>query len=297
MRSGIAAAGVIACGLLAAQAHAHGVVGDRSFIEPFVTEDVNPKNELVIARPEWDHSREADTFHLGFGLEKKLADRFSLTLESEWLHVSPRDEEEPNESGFGNLSAALKYAFFVDAAHEAILSAAVEATAPTGSERVGAGRDWAFAPILLYGKGFGDLADGLGWLRPFAVQGDVVLEVAANDERTTRFVHDIAFQYSVPYLQAQVRDLGLSWPLANLIPVVELNFERGLSGEGEGKSALTTTPAILYIDDYVEVGVAGRFPLNGTAHDELSWGVMGIVDLFIDDIFPWSTWQPFGSGA
>jgi len=47
------------------------------------------------------------------------------------------------------------------------------------------------------------------------------------------------------------------------------------------------------MDRYIEVGVAGRFPLNGVAHQEISWGVIGIIDLFIDDIIPATKWQPF----
>src|SRR5215468_3735733 len=96
------------CGFIAASARAHGVVGQRSFIEPFITEDVNPKNEFVIARPEWDKGPDGRAFSLGFGLEKKLADRFSITLDSEWDHIRP--EEGPHESGFNNLGITLKYA-------------------------------------------------------------------------------------------------------------------------------------------------------------------------------------------
>ena len=58
MRWRASAVGGFLCAITAVEAHAHGVVGERAFIEPFITEDVNPKNEFVIARPEWDHSRD-----------------------------------------------------------------------------------------------------------------------------------------------------------------------------------------------------------------------------------------------
>jgi len=91
--------GIVLGGFMTARAHAHGVVGQRSFIEPFITEDVNPKNEFVIARPEWDHSRDGRTLSLGFGLEKKISDRFSLTLDSEWDDITPKPRDEPHASG------------------------------------------------------------------------------------------------------------------------------------------------------------------------------------------------------
>ena len=282
----------LAC-LAAAQAHAHGVVGQRSFIEPFVTEDVNPKNEFVIARPQLDHAADGKAFGLGFGLEKKLSDNFSITLDSEYDSLSPNDPEEPQTTGFNNLGITLKDAFYLDPEHEAILSAALESTAPTGSADVGAERDWSFKPFLLYGKGFGDLPRSLKYLRPFAVQGDAGFEISIDHARTTTFAHNITLEYSIPYLQAFVEDVGLGWPLNDFIPVTEFNFEHGVNGEGEGKSTIITTPGIVYMDRYIEVGVAGRFPLNDTAHQELQWGVIGIVDLFIDDIFPASKWQPF----
>src|SRR5262245_57799118 len=180
MRSRAGAVGVLVCGFVAARAHAHGVVGQRSFIEPFVAEDVNPKNEFVIARPEWDHARDGRTFSLGFGLEKKLADRFSITLDSEWDAVSPDDPDEPYTTGFNNLGITLKDAFFISPAHEAIASVALEATAPTGTNEVGAEQDWSFKPFLLYGKGFGDLPAGLEYLRPLAIQGDAGPEVSID---------------------------------------------------------------------------------------------------------------------
>jgi hypothetical protein len=280
-------------GICAPRADAHGVVGQRTFIEPFITEDANPKNEFVIARPEWIESRDGHELSEGFGLEKKLADRLSLTLDSAWDHVSPAAFDEPSENGFENLGITLKYAFFVNPAHESIASFAVESTAPTGSADVGAEKEWAFKPFLLYGKGFGDLPEDLRYLRPFAVQGDFGPEVSAGPGTATTFAHDICLQYSIPYLQAAVRDFGIGWPFNDLIAVTEFNFEHGVHGEEAGSDVVSMTPGIVYMDRYVEIGFAGRVPLSSAARDEFDWGIIGIIDLFIDDIFPWSRWQPF----
>ena len=286
--------GIVLGGFMTARAHAHGVVGQRSFIEPFITEDVNPKNEFVIARPEWDHSRDGRTLSLGFGLEKKISDRFSLTLDSEWEDITPKPRDEPHASGFNNLGITLKYAFFINPEHEAITSVALESTAPTGTEQVGAEKDWSFKPFLLYGKGAGDLPNTLKYLRPLAVQGDAGFEISTDHDRTTTLAHNIAVEYSIPYLQSFVRDFGLRWPFNALIADTEFNFEHGVNGEEHGKTAAFVTPGFVYMDRYVEVGVAGRFPLNARAHEELDWGIVWIVDIFIDDIFPWTRWQPIG---
>ena len=294
MRIRTGAVAMLSLGVVAGSAHAHGVVGERSFIEPFITEDVNPKNEFVIGRPEWDHSRDGRTLALGFGLEKKLTDRFSITLDSEWDDITPKAHDEPHASGFNDLGITLKYAFFIEPVHEAIASIALESTAPTGTTDVGAEIDPAFKPFLLYGKGAGDLPTSLRYLRPFAVQGDAGFEISTDRARTTTLAHNIAVEYSIPYLQSFVRDFGLGWPLKNFITDCEFNFEHGVNGEDHGKSRIFVTPGFVYMDRWVEVGVAGRFPLNQMAHDELDWGIIFIVDLFIDDILPWTRWQPIG---
>jgi hypothetical protein len=226
-------------------------------------------------------------------LTKKLADTVSITLDSEWDSVSPNAPDEPQATGFNNLGITLKYAFFINPEHEAILSAAVEATAPVGNAAVGAEQDWSFKPFLLCGKGFGDLPRSLQYLRPLAVQCDGGFEISIDHARTTTLAYNMAWQYSIPYLQSFVRDVGLGWPFNDLIAVTEFNFEHGVHGEDSGQSRYFTTPGIVYMDRYVEVGVAGRFPLTGQAHQEINWGVVGIVDLFIDDIFPATQWQPF----
>jgi len=294
MRKQMGAVGILLCGIAARRAHAHGVVGQRSFIEPFITEDVNPKNEFVIARPEWDHARDGRTLSFGFGLEKKISDRFSLTLDSSWLDITPKPAAEPHASGFDNLGVTLKYAFFIDPVHEAIASIALESTAPTGTEKVGAEQSASFKPFLLYGKGLNELPDALEYLRPFGVQGDAGFEIAIDRARTTTLAHNVAIEYSIPYLQQAVHDFGLAWPLSNFIGDTEFNFEHGVNGEEQGRSKVFVTPGFVYMDRWVELGVAGRFPLNQAANDELDWGVIFIVDLFIDDILPRTRWQPIG---
>ena len=293
MRIRAGAVGVLVCGLSAAVAYAHGVVGQRSFIEPFVAEDVNPKNEFVIARPEWDEGREGRTFTFGFGLEKKISDRFSLTLDSAWIDVNPKAKGDHHVDGFDNLNATLKYAFWINPAHEAITSIALESAAPTGSSDV-AEKDWAFKPFFLYGKGLGDLPRSLKYLQPLAVQGDAGFEVSTDHARTTTFAHNIAVEYSIPYLQSFVRDFGIGWPAKDFIGDVEFNFEHGVNGDAHGQTRAFVTPGFVYMDRWVEVGVAGRFPLDHYAHQELDWGIIGIIDLFIDDLLPWTRWQPIG---
>src|SRR5207249_6858667 len=100
-------------------------------------------------------------------------------------------------------------------------------------------------------------------------------EISIDRARTTTLAHNVAIEYSVPYLQQAVRDFGLPWPLSDLIGDTEFNFEHGVNGEEHGQSKVFVTPGFVYMDRWVELGVAGRFPLNQAAHDELDWASSG----------------------
>src|SRR5215469_3228374 len=79
----------------APNASAHGVVGDYVFLEPLITQDPTPANELDILQPSWVRSSDANTYSIGFSMEKVLylddeyMPRFSAGGGSDWNHVSP----------------------------------------------------------------------------------------------------------------------------------------------------------------------------------------------------------------
>ena len=53
-------------------AFAHGVVGDYIFLEPLITQDPTPANELDILAPSWVKSSDANTYSIAFSIEKVL---------------------------------------------------------------------------------------------------------------------------------------------------------------------------------------------------------------------------------
>lgn len=281
--------GVLLC-LSVSSAHAHGVVGQRTFIEPFVAEDANPKNEFVVARPGFFNTDEGNEFALGFALEKKLSENFSLALEGEW--TSERVGGAPNSDGFQNPGILLKYGLWKIPSREFILSPALEVELPVGDRAIGAERDPVVAPLLLFARGFGDLPLTLSCLRPLALMGDLGFEILTNEETETVFKYDALLMYSLPYLQTYIRDFGVPWPLNRLIPLVEFNFETKVNGPGRTTEA-RVSPGLVYQGKFVQLGVAGQFPLNHTTDRELDPSILFIVDLFYDDLFPALTWTPF----
>lgn len=280
--------GIFVC-LSSSFVSAHGVVGKRKFIEPFVAEDANPKDEFVLAKPGHLNLKEGNTFSMGYILEKRFSDNFSLALENEW--VTHRQGGEKNTSGFQNLGVLLKYAMFRSEAHEFILSSGFEVEVPIGEEDIGAEQDVALAPLLLYAKGFGDLPWRVGFLRPFALMGDAGFDILLNNEET-EFFYDFVLMYDFQYLQDHVKDVGLPWPLNRLVPVVEFNFATVVNGPERVTEAFIT-PGLVYRGKYVQLGIAGQFPLNSTTNREFDSGILFSIDLFYDDIVSALGWAPF----
>jgi hypothetical protein len=46
------------------------------------------------------------------------------------------------------------------------------------------------------------------------------------------------------------------------------------------------------MDHYMELSFATQFPINGATVPNTHAAVLGLLDLFIDDILPWTNWTP-----
>src|SRR5579859_8301959 len=105
---------------LAPSAPAHGIVGKRLFIEPLVTEDASPKNELDL--PVWEviQTPGGHTIAFNYSVEKKLMPRFSVSFDNSVVSFTPNGQS--SVVGFGNIGFGAKYAVYRNAAHEFILS-------------------------------------------------------------------------------------------------------------------------------------------------------------------------------
>src|SRR5262249_45858519 len=156
-----------------------------------------------------------------------------------------------------------KYQLLVDPMRETILAAGLDVDlGGTGAKRIGAEDFTTFTPAFFFGKGFGDLADQTSWLLAFAVTGSVGISLPtkskiANEAGFENIPHvlqtGLALEYSFPYLQSQVRNIGLAAPFDRMIPLVELSLETPLD-RGGGKTTGTVNPGVLWAGQYVQLG-------------------------------------------
>lgn len=78
------------------------------------------------------------------------------------------------------------------------------------------------------------------------------------------------------------------------MPYVQLNYAQSFIA-----SRLTTrpdfrlTPGLAYLGDYCELSLGTQFTLNNAAPSGDHVAVLGLVEIFYDDLFPVLGWKPF----
>jgi hypothetical protein len=303
----------VALGLWPLSAWSHGFAGKRFFPTTFKVDDPFVSDELSLLYNRSQEPADADlsgdyVTEISGELAKRITPQFGLFVGGSHLHRDPR--EDKSTSGFGNLEVGAKYQFLTSDRHEAIMSAGLAAeVGGTGSSSAGVESFSVLSPTFYFGKGFGDLPDSWAGLRPLAVTGVLSVDFPTEAETVTirtdtasgetereaernptTFSWGFSFQYSLPYLQSFVRDVGLEPPFSRMIPLVEVDLstclDRGCGGETTG----TVNPGVVWFGKYMELGVAAQVPIDRRSGGDV--GVLVLVHVFLDDVFPHSLGRP-----
>src|SRR5262249_29450626 len=164
----------------------------------------------------------------------------------------------------------------------------------------------ANAPDLLqagifFGKGFGDLPDGLSWLRSFGITGAITLDHPTTGSsinfgidpqtgqlgpmltRNVDILHwGLAVEFTTFYLPSRFTPgkLPKDEPLNQLVPLVEFSFD---SPRGE-KTVATMNPGFSYVAVSWQVAAEAIVPLNSEAGRSV--GARAQLLLFLDELIP-----------
>ncbi|MGH7976950.1 MAG: hypothetical protein ACREC8_09840, partial [Limisphaerales bacterium] len=280
----VSGAVLAAIGFGSTTAHAHGFVGDRFFPPTIATDDPFATDELLL--PSVSYSKSADsppvgTTDVGFEFDKEIFPKFALGIAGDYLNQ--QQDGAPTANGFDDFTLSAKYQLWQNDAHEAIFSVGGEwEMGGTGSKQVGADSANTFTPTIYFGKGFGDLPDCLNYARPFAITGTVGEDLPTSADPNS-LEWGFALEYSLPYLQSEVKDIGLSAPFKNMIPVVEFSFDSP-QNRGGGETTGTINPGVLYEGKYFQIGAEAIVPVNSASGHDV--GAIVQLEIFIDDIWP-----------
>jgi len=276
----------------------HGFAGARFFPATLSTDDPFVNDELSLPTVSTIETAEGRETTIAVEIAKRITPNFGIELSEEFIQLNPKHEQEA--SGFGNLELSAKYQFFTSVAHEAILSLGAKVEiGGTGQQRVHADSFSTWTPAFFFGKGFGDLPDPLSLLRPVALTGLIGVSIPSSvstrsddeiEQHPNVLQYGFALEYSLIYLQEQVKDVGLSAPLDRLIPLVEFSFETPLNRGQSCETTGTINPGMIWSSKYVQVGVEAMIPINKRTGESV--GVIGQVHFYLDDLFPRSLGRP-----
>ena len=291
----------VLCALGFAAAHetafAHGFAGKRFFPATIATDDPFVADELSLptfSRRKLGASEDSPAVTetvTSIDFTKRVTQNFGVGFGA--AYVRGRADDGGVTKGFDNLAASVKYQFHKSEEHETIASFGIDwDIGGSGSKAIGESFS-TVTPAFFVGKGFGDLSDDCAWLRPLAITGSFGLAIpsrASSDEQHPNVAKlGLAIEYSLPYLQSFVKDVGLRDPLNKLIPIVELALEKPVN-RGGGPTVGTVNPGILWAGRYMQLGAEAVIPVNSRTAGKT--GVLLQLHFFIDDIFPRTLGKP-----
>jgi hypothetical protein len=278
-------------------AAAHGFAGQRFFPATILTDDPFVADEMslpTITRPPTgaDGGQEIG---IDVDLAKRITPDLGFTIGQGWKYQQP--EGSPAATGLSGLHTGAQYQLFIDGPHEALGLVGLNVNwAHTGRvATLGAPDFTTLSPTFNFGKGFGDIPPALTYLRPFAVTGNLGFDFPTKTESAgtpnpNNFNYGFAVEYSLPYLQCCVRDIGLQAPFNQLIPLVEVAFTTPINPVPASQTVGTIQPGIIWSGTYFQIGAEAILPVNKLS----GHGFGGVIQfhVYLDDLFPRSIGRP-----
>jgi len=146
--------------------------GTLSFEDPAVADEAILPNFASFKRPVGGGNIVDNRFDWSF--IRLLTPTLQVGIDGAWLH---RNWGNSLRSGFDVTSLSVKGEVYRNDLHEMLVAAGLGwGIGHSGAQSIGANAPDLILPGVFFGKGFGDLPEGLAWLRPFAVTGAVTLE-------------------------------------------------------------------------------------------------------------------------
>jgi hypothetical protein len=276
---------------------AHGFAGQRFFPATILTDDPFVADEMSLPQvtvnpPGPDGGRETD---IEIDLSKRITPDIGMTIGNQWQRLKSADL--PAVTGFGPLQTGAQYQLFVNGPHEALGLLGLNVTwAHTGRvQALGAPDFTTLSPTFDFGKGLGDLPRSLPYLRPFAITGNLGFDFPTKTESAgvpnpNNFNYGFAFEYSLPYLQCCVKDIGLREPFNRLIPLVEIAFTTPINRVSGSQTVGTIQPGVIWAGQYFQIGAEAILPATRlTGH---GYGGVFQFHIYLDDLFPHSIGRP-----
>jgi len=296
-------------------ASAHGVVGQRFFPATLSTDDPFVADEVSL--PTVSHRKTSvdpsvKETNIDFDFAKRITPDFGVVMGYGWTHLDQRAPHNP--SGFGNFEITGQWQFLRNDAHEAVAMIGLSGEiGGTGAQRVGADGFTTLTPTFYFGKGAGDLPETMNWLRPIAVTGTLGYSIPTRGHTSTVVVdpdtgdvsldierhsnaiqYGLALEYSLPYLTANIKDLGLPSWMNRLTPLVEFSFTQPVDSRFGERTTGTINPGIIWSGQTMQLGIEAIIPVTRATGKNV--GLIAQVHFYLDDLLPQTLGRPLFGG-
>jgi len=280
-------------------AQAHAVAGARIFVNTLLIDDpgVGDEANLPIFSVQSPDGKSTVT-DLNFEYDKTVTENLGLGAgtDYDWI-TNGSNNDKKSHGGFNDPYVQLKYRWIMLPEHEFMSSVQIQQSfGRAGTAGIDSGYDTTTISGY-FGKGLGDIP--FDTIRPFAVTGELDYNIPnagyANGYGGLNYwTGGLTLQYSIPYLQSQIKDYGMPTLLANLTPVAELGWSSAAAGStfrptGDPTTFTLGTGAV-WTGEYYSLSTELLWPLNGAAGHGL--GVIGQFHLYFDDLFPDTLGKP-----
>lgn len=294
-------------------AFAHAVCGSRVFPVTLTLDDPGVADEITL--PQASYTRVAadggpgpghDT-NLAFEYDKRLTEDFGFAFNDDYSVNQTNNAK--TQTGWDDVTITAKWAkCVVPDSDFQIGFGVIREFGRTGTSHIGADEFGNSAPTVYFGKGLDEIPAPM--LQPLQVTGELSYALAdkelksvnlrdpltgstyagSNNGSSNQWIGAFSVQYSISYLQNQIKDFGLPEPLAHLVPLVEVDWTSPATTPSNSPTTWTAAPGVIYLRTWYQVGVEALVPLNKAAGTNVGFVVQ--FHVFLDDLYPNSIGAP-----
>jgi hypothetical protein len=279
-------------------AFGHAVAGPRIFVNTDLIDDpgVSDEANLPLLSVQSPDGKSWIT-NANFEYDKTILPNLGVGVGDDFNWIS-NDQNDGGKShgGFADPYVQLKYNWITIPDHEFMSSVQVaESFGRAGNIEIESGYNTTTVSGF-FGKGLGDIP----WnpIRPFAITGELDFNMPNTGPmgggNVTTWSGGLTLQYSIPYLQSQIKDYGLPNILANLTPLVELAWTSAAGATALRPSNNPTTfllgTGATWTGHYYAFNAEILWPLNGAAGHNM--GFIGQFHVYFDDLMPNTLGKP-----
>jgi len=293
--------------LAASPAFSHAVCGGRIFPVTLTLDDPGVSDEATLPQVVYQRGGADggpgpthDT-SVQFEYDKRITEDTAIIFNDD-TNINQTNDAK-TETGWDDLTVTGKYATCISVDSEFIFGVGViREFGRTGTSHIDSDEFGNTAPTLYFGKGLTELPVPV--LRPLGITGEVsyamadkgfkevqvadpasgVVSTQANNGNPNQWIGGLSLQYSIPYLQSQVKNYGLPDFVGHLIPLVEVTWTSPTTSPGNSPTTWTVAPGVIYLGDWFQVGLEALVPANKAAGTNV--GVIAQFHIFLDDLLP-----------